>query len=441
LLFLEKLRPRVFQLNMKKPRFQTPTGMRDILSEELSYYQKIFDVCQKTADFYGFERIETPILEQTELFSRGVGQATDIVKKEMFSFRTKGGDELTMRPEGTAPVARAYIEEGMQSRPQPVKLWYFGPFFRHEKPQRGRYRQFWQFGFEVLGEENPVIDAQIIQLFFNILGALKFKDLVVKINTIGCSGCRPRFKRILSSYLRNRASSLCPDCRRRLRESSWRILDCKEEKCQPVISGAPQMLDYLCEVCHKHFKRVLEFLDELSIPYILEPYLVRGLDYYTKTVFEIVEAGKDGRSFGTLIGGGRYDNLIRILGGGLVPGCGGAAGVERMIEAMKEGGVRVSSSSLPKIFLCQLGTLAKRKSLVLVEEFQKNKVPIAELLSKDSLRVQLERANKMGVKYVLIIGQKEALEDKIIIKDMTTGKQKLVDLKKAVSEIKKQLKK
>ena len=183
--------------------------MRDILSEELNYYQKIFDVCQKTADFYNFERIETPILEQTELFSRGVGQATDIVKKEMFSFRTKGGDELTMRPEGTAPVARAYIEEGMQSRPQPVKLWYFGPFFRHEKPQRGRYRQFWQFGFEVLGEESPIIDAQIIQLFFNILGALKFKDLVVKINSIGCSGCRPRFKRILSSYLRTRASSLC----------------------------------------------------------------------------------------------------------------------------------------------------------------------------------------------------------------------------------------
>ncbi|HDH99196.1 MAG TPA: histidine--tRNA ligase [bacterium] len=426
---------------MKKPRFQTPSGMRDILSEELNYYQKIFDICQKMADFYGFERIETPILEQTELFSRGVGQATDIVKKEMFSFKTKGGDELTMRPEGTAPVARAYIEEGMQSRPQPVKLWYFGPFFRHEKPQRGRYRQFWQFGFEVLGEASPVIDAQIIQLFFNILGALKFKDLAVKINSIGCSTCRPRFKRILSSYLRNRASSLCPECRRRLKESSWRVLDCKEEKCQAVINKAPQMLDYLCEICHKHFKSVLEFLDELSIPYILEPHLVRGLDYYTKTVFEIVEMGKEGKSFGTLVGGGRYDNLVKILGGGLVPGCGGAAGVERIIEAMKERGVKVSSSSSPKIFLCQLGTLAKRKSLVLIERFQKNKIPIAELLSKDSLRVQLERANKMGAKYVLILGQKEALEDKIIIKDMETGRQKLVEVKKVINEIKKQLKK
>lgn len=415
--------------------------MHDILPDEQKYFRKIYELCEEMADFYEFEKIETPILEETELFSKGVGTATDIVAKQMFSLRTRGGDYLTMRPEGTAPIVRAYIEQGMQNLPQPVKLWYFGPYFRSERPQFGRYRQFWQFGFEALGEESPVLDVQIIQIFYNILRDLKFKNLIVVANSIGCSQCRPYFKKLLVSYFRNREASLCVDCKRRLRENALRILDCKEEKCQPVISQAPQIIDHLCEVCHKHFKWVLEFFDDLSLPYTLNPYLVRGLDYYTKTVFEITEDTEEGKKLGALTGGGRYDNLAKILGGKPTPACGGAAGIERIIILMKEKGVKIPSLSPPKLFLAQLGELAKRKSLTLVEGFRKIKIPISESLGRDSLKAQLNRANKIGVKYALILGQKEALEGTIIIKDMETGKQDLVKLEKVVEEMKKRLKK
>lgn len=426
---------------MKALKFQSPTGMHDILPDDQKYFRKIYELCEEMANFYEFERIETPILEETEIFSKGVGTATDIVAKQMFSFKTRGGNYLTMRPEGTAPIVRAYIEQGMQNLPQPVKLWYFGPYFRAEKPQLGRYRQFWQFGFEALGEESPVLDVQIIQIFFNILRDLKFKNLIVTANSIGCSQCRPYFKKLLVSYCGNREASLCADCRRRLRENPLRILDCKEEKCQMVISQAPQIIDHLCEECHKHFKEVLEFFDDLSLPYTLNPYLARGLDYYTKTVFEISENSEGGKKLGALTGGGRYDNLAKILGGKPTPACGGAAGIERIIVLMKEKGTKFPQPSLPKLFLAQLGDLAKRKSLALVEEFRKIRIPVSESLGRDSLKVQLNRANKIGVKYTLILGQKEALEGKIIIKDMATGKQETVKLEKVVGETVKRLKK
>jgi histidyl-tRNA synthetase len=426
---------------MKKNKFQSPTGMHDILPEDQKYFRKIYELCEEMANFYEFERIETPILEDTELFSRGVGIGTDIVEKQMFTFKTRGGDYLTLRPEGTAPIVRAYIEHGMQNLPQPLKLWYFGPYFRAERPQFGRYRQFWQFGFETIGEEGPVIDVQIIQVFYNLLKELKFKNLVVALNSIGCSQCRPYFKKILASYFRNRESSLCADCGRRLRENPLRILDCKEEKCQMVVSQAPQMLDHLCESCHRHFKEVLEFFDDLSLPYALSPYLVRGLDYYTKTVFEISEDSEEGKKVGALTGGGRYDNLARILGGKPTPGCGGASGIERILILMKGKKLRFSQSPFPKIFLAQLGDLAKRKSLILVEEFRKIRIPVSESLGRDSLKAQLNRANRIGAKFALILGQKEALEGSVIIKDMETGRQDLVKFEKAVEEMKKRLKK
>jgi len=442
---------------MKKPKFQTPTGMHDILPEEQKYFQKIYDVCEDIANFYQFQKIETPTLEETELFSRGIGLATDIVGKQMYNLRTRGGDFLTLRPEGTAPVVRAYIQNGMQNLPQPVKLWYFCPFFRYEHPQAGRFRQFWQFGFEVLGEESAVIDAQIIQIFYNILKELKLKDLIVEVNSIGDSQCRPYYKKLLTSYFRSRESALCVDCRRRLRENPLRILDCKEEKCQPVKTHAPQLLDHLCEGCKNHFKKVLEFLDELELPYRLNPYLVRGLDYYTKTVFEIVaedkspvpphtadqtiEASPEGKSLGSLAGGGRYDVLVKVLGGKDTPASGGAGGVERIIQLMKQKAIRFPKETKTQIFLAQLGDLAKRKTLRLVEDFKKANIPIAESLGRDSLKVQLKMADKIGIKYTLILGQKEALEDMIIIRDMATGKQEIIKLGKTVREMEKRIKK
>jgi histidyl-tRNA synthetase len=442
----------------KKPKFQSPTGMHDILPSDQKYFQKIYGVSENIANFYEFQKIETPILEETELFSRGIGLATDIVGKQMFSLKTKGGDYLTLRPEGTAPVVRAYIEHGMFNLPQPVKLWYFGPNFRYEKPQAGRYRQFWQFGFEVFGEESPVIDAQIIQIFYNILGELKLKNLIVEINSIGDSQCRPYYKKLLVSYFRSRELSLCADCRRRLRENPLRILDCKEEKCQRIISQAPQMIDHLCENCHSHFKDVLEFLDEIELPYRLNPYLVRGLDYYTKTVFEIYRESEDynppatsshslngervpDQAQGALTGGGRYDALVKLLGGKDTPAVGASTGIERIIAAMKTKTTRSLQEPLPKIYLAQLGTLAKRKSLRLLENFRAAKIQVSESFGRDSLKAQLARADKIGVKYTLILGQKEALEGIIIIRDMETGRQETIKTEKVVREMKKRLKK
>jgi histidyl-tRNA synthetase len=383
---------------MPKPKFQTPKGMHDILGENWKYFNRIFEVVKFFANFYNFERIETPVLEEEELFTRGIGLATDIVQKEMFTLKTKGGDRLALRPEGTAPVVRAYIQHGMQTLPQPVKIWYFSQFFRYEHPQAGRFRQFWQFGFEVLGEQNPALDAQVILILYKILKELGFENLVIKINSIGDSFCRPYYKKVLVSYLKHRAYALCPDCKRRLKENPLRVLDCKQDRCRQIVSQAPQILNHLCEGCKNHLKSVLEFLDELQLPYNLDPYLVRGLDYYTKTVFEIFEESEKGKAIGALAGGGRYDNLAKMLGEGEVPAVGGAAGVERIIELMKEKQVNLPKERKPKIFLAQIGELAKKKSLKLIEEFREEKIPIYESIGKDSLKAQMKLADKFGSK-------------------------------------------
>ena len=421
-------------------KFQSPTGMHDLFEKDLKYFQKIEKVCQEIADFYNFKRIETPILEQSSLFEKGTGQNTDIVQKQMFTLKTRGGDFLTLRPEETPSIVRAYIEHGMESLPKPVKLWHFGPFFRYERPQAGRYRQFHQFGFEALGSASWITDSQIIQIFYNILKNLGFKNLIVEVNSIGDSQCRPYYKKILVTYLRAYRNSLCSDCKRRLRTNPLRVLDCKNEKCQKVIrEGAPQIVDHLCKECRGHFKNVLETLEELKIPYNLNPYLVRGLDYYTRTVFEISQESQENE--GSLAGGGRYDDLVKLFGGKETAACGGASGVERIVNLMKKEGEKVSKTSSPKIYLAQVGNFSKRKSLKLLEEFRKEKIKIAESLHKDSLSLQLKIADKINVKYVLILGQKEALENKIIVRDMKTGNQKTVDVKNIVKEMRKKIKK
>lgn len=416
--------------------------MHDILPESQPLFQRTYNVASVIADFYNFNKIDTPIVESAELFSKGVGLNTDIVEKQMYTFRTKGGDYLTLRPEFTAAVVRAYIEHGMFNLPQPQKLYTYGPLFRMERPQAGRFRQFHQIDFEVFGEAGAVIDAQIIQISCNLLKELKFKNIIVEINSIGDNQCRPYYKKLLVNYLRSRESSLCVDCRRRVKYNPLRVLDCKEEKCQPVKAQAPQLVDHLCNECKSHFRQVLEFLDEVEIPYRLNPYLVRGLDYYTKTVFEIFEDSEQGQKQGTLIGGGRFDGLVKLLGGPDTPACGAAAGVERIISFMEDR-VKQEKTAGPakKVFLAQLSELAKRKSLKLFEEFRKAKVPIIESLGKDSLKSQLRLADKAEVTYALILGQKEALDDTIIIRDMKTGKQDTVRFEKTVQEIQKRLKK
>lgn len=422
-------------------KFQAPTGMHDILPEDQSLYQRVFSAASHIAGFYGFQKIDTPIIEDAELYSRGLGLATDVVEKQMYAFRSRGGDLLSLRPEFTAGIARSYIEHGMFNLPQPQKLFSYGPLFRMERPQAGRYRQFHQVDLEVFGEQGAVIDAQLIQIFYNFLKELKFKNLIVEVNSIGDSQCRPYYKKLLVNYFRSRESSLCADCRRRLKQNPLRILDCKEEKCQPVKAQAPQIVDHLCEGCKTHFKQVLEFLDEVEIPYRLNPHLVRGLDYYTKTVFEIYEENEQGIKSDALVGGGRFDGLVRLLGGRDTPACGGAAGVERIIASIRE---RVKGEGQPQatsqVFLAQLSDLAKRKSLKLFEDFRKARIPIVESLGKDSLKTQLRLADKAGANYALILGQKEALDGTIIIRDMKTGRQDTVRMERAVQEMQKRLK-
>ena len=424
---------------MKKLKFQRPTGMHDILSFESKYFKDISDKVDEIADFYGFGRIETPILEDAELFTKGVGVATDIVQKEMFTLKTKGDDHLALRPEGTAPIARAYLEHGMAGRPQPVKLFYMGPFFRYERPQAGRYRQFWQFGFEAIGERRPVIDVQIIQLVHGLLLDLGLKNISIEINSIGDKECRPAYRRALVRYLRSRVTYLCPDCKKRAKENPLRVLDCKNEKCQEIIKTAPQSINHLCPECHFHFKKVLEYLDELELLYVLNPHLVRGLDYYTKTVFEFFVSTGEEKSL-ALGGGGRYDDLVKLLGGKDTPAVGAAFGVERIMQLMKEAGEGEIRKPKDKIFLAQLGDMGKRKSLKLMEELRKAKIPVSESFGKDSLKDQMARASRIGANLTVIIGQKEALDETAIIRNMETGRQDTVDIKSVVSEIKKRLK-
>lgn len=427
---------------MSKLKFQRPTGMHDILPQDQAYFQKIYDTCKSVVEFYNFEKIDTPILEETELFIKGTGGSTDVVQKQMYSLKTKGGDQLTLRPEFTPGIIRAYIEHGMKNLSQPVKLYAIGPVFRFEKPQAGRYRQFHQFNLEVVGEKNPIADAQIIQIFHSILSELNFKKLVIKINSIGDDKCRPAYRRALIKYCRSKKSALCSDCRRRLEENPLRVLDCKEEKCRKVVEQAPQIINHLCEECHNHFKSVLEFLDEMKLSYFLDPYLVRGLDYYTKTTFEIFSDDVDNEKHlakNALAGGGRYDNLVKMFGGGEVAALGAAMGIERVVLAMKEKGVHFSRNSSHQIFLAQLGMLAKRKSLGLLEDLRKSKIKVLEASSKDSLKTQLSIASKANVKYSLLLGQQEALDGTIIIKEMESGKQETIKLDKAIEKIKKYL--
>jgi histidyl-tRNA synthetase len=423
-----------------KPKFQNVTGMHDILPEDQKYYEKVYETAKSIAEFYGFSRIETPVLEDSELFAKGTGMTTDIVQKQMYSFKTKGGDNLTLRPEGTPPVARSYLQNGMANWPQPVKLWYWGPYFRHEKPQAGRYRQFWQLGFEVIGQSGAITDAQIIQIYFNILKELGLGDIAIEINSIGDAVCRPGYRKALASYLRSREGALCADCKRRVKENPLRVLDCKEEKCQAVRAQAPQVVDHLCDECKAHFKEVLEYLEEIGLPYRLNPYLVRGLDYYTRTVFEIYQEGGNGAAQAALGGGGRYDALIKMLGGKETPAMGGALGIDRIVMAMKAADIKVGEEKKVKVFLAQLGNLGKKKCLKLFEELRQAGIATGESFDRDSLKSQLKIADKYGAKFTLLLGQKEALEGTIILRDMETGKQESLKLDVAVAEIKKRFK-
>jgi len=414
--------------------YRAPRGTSDILPEEQVYWryieQKVVNICQR----YGYERIDSPVFEDTGLFTRSVGAGTDIVEKEMYTFADKGGNKITLRPEGTAPVCRAYLEHGLHNRPQPVKLYYLCAIFRYERPQAGRYRQHFQFGCEAIGDDDPTIDAEVIDLAWQFYLSLGLHHLTLQLNSIGCKQCRPGYLRALKDYYANYSKELCADCKVRLKRNPLRLLDCKKSSCQQVADAAPRSVDHLCPQCQTHFNRLKEYLKLLQIPLAVNHRLVRGLDYYTRTVFEIQPEAAGTQS--TLCGGGRYDDLIEELGGKPTPAIGFAMGIERIILNLKQQAIPIPPLPRPQVFIANIGDEAKDEAIKLASRLRQSGVGIIVATGNKSLKAQLRQANNLGVRYAVIIGEEEVKSGTASFRDMTTAEQKTVTASQLVGLLK-----
>jgi histidyl-tRNA synthetase len=416
------------------PRYQRPKGTLDILPEDQRYWYHVRARARHLAELNGFERIDVPMFEMTELFSRGVGEGTDIVDKEMYSFTDKGGREVALRPEFTAGVVRAYIENGMHVRPQPVKLYTLGPIFRYEQPQAGRYRQHTQFDIEILGDQDPIADLEVMLLAWDLYADLGFHDLAFQLNSTGCPECKPGYVAALKDYYAGHSDEICADCARRLERSPLRVLDCKSDQCQAIIADAPHIVDYLCPECDEHFATLREYLDLLDRRYIINHRLVRGLDYYTKTVFEVWAAGIGAQA--AVLGGGRYDGLAELLGGPPTPGVGFGSGLERIILLIKHLDVKVPCLPAPSVYLAHLGPRAKRQALRLAYDLRREDVGVWVAFGKRGLRSQLREADKRVDRYAVILGEDELAAGTAVIRDMQAGEQVSVELSGLVEWLK-----
>jgi histidyl-tRNA synthetase len=342
----------------------------------------------------------------------------------MYTFEDRGGNQLTLRPEGTAPVCRAYLEHGLYNLPQPVRLYYIASIFRYERPQAGRYRQHYQFGYEAIGDDDPALDAEIIDIAWQFLLSLKLKQLSLQLNSIGCKKCRPKYIARLKAHYTNHIQELCPECKTRLKRNPLRLLDCKKPSCHKIAASAPKTLDYLCPECKEHFNRLKEYLKILGLPYAVNHHLVRGLDYYTRTVFEIQPEGGGAQS--TIAGGGRYDDLIEELGGKPTPAIGFAAGIERIILNLKRQDISVPPLPRPQVFIACLGDEAKEGALKLASALRRAGIGVIEALGDKSLKAQLRQANSLGAPYAVIIGEEELKTGTVILRDMTSAEQKAI---------------
>ena len=404
--------------------YQAPRGTSDILPEEQSYWRFIEQRVNISAQLYGYERIDTPAFEDTKLFARSVGEDTDIVTKEMYTFEDRGSSSLTLRPEGTASVGRAYLEHGMHNQPQPVKLYYIASIFRYERPQAGRFRQHYQFGYEAIGDGDPALDGEVIDMAWRFFADMGLSRLTLELNSIGCKKCRPDYVENLKSYYVDHALDLCPECQTRLKRNPLRLLDCKQAGCQKVATAAPKSVDYLCEECAEHFNQLKRYLELLKLPYNVNHQLVRGLDYYTRTVFEIQP--EDGGSQSTLAGGGRYDDLIEELGGKPTPAIGFAAGMERLILNLKEQKVAIPPLAKPQVFIASLGDEAKDAATKLAADLRGAGVGVILATGDKSLKAQLRQANSLGVRHAVIIGEEEVRAGTAVLRDMASAEQKSV---------------
>ncbi len=401
-------------------------GAEDVLPKDSYKWQLIEDIMRSEAAAYGFKEIRTPVFEHTELFQRGVGDTTDVVQKEMYTFNTKGGTSLSLRPEGTSGAARAVLEHAVYNDGLPIKTYYFDSCYRYEKKQANRYREFHQFGVELYGASSPAADAEIISLATTLFDRLGVTDLQLELNSIGCPVCRAEYHKALKKYFEGYKDKLCDTCLSRLEKNPMRILDCKSPVCSEIAKDAPVVLDYLCDDCKNHFQQVKAYLDAAEIPYIVNPKIVRGLDYYTKTVFEFVTTRLG--SQGTVCGGGRYDGLIEELGGQHTPSLGFGLGMERLLALMEKQGIEIPLPPSCDIYIAGLGEEAQKKAFTLVKEVRETSL-IAECdIVGRSLRAQMKYADKIGAKFSMVIGENEINENKAILKNMETGEKTEVPL-------------
>lgn len=414
--------------------YRLPRGTQDILPEEQPYWSYIIKTAERMASLYGYRRIDTPVFEETGLFTRGVGQGTDIVEKEMYIFEDRGGDSLALRPEGTAPVCRAYLEHGMQNVTQPVRLYYITPIFRYERPQSGRYRQHHQFGYEALGDASPVIDSEVVNIAWDFYKTLKLTNLKLVINSIGCRHCRPEYINNLKEYYSANGDRICPDCQVRLVKNPLRLLDCKNESCQMLTSSAPRSADYLCQDCREHFRSLLKYLDALKLPYLIDHRLVRGLDYYTRTVFEVQPL--EGGAQSTIGGGGRYDDLIEQIGGKATPGIGFATGLERIIAHLKKEQIDIGNIPEVEVYIASIGENTIIRALEIAAELRTAGISTIISSGIKGLKRQLKQANTLGISKVIIIGETELASGSAIIRDMVTSQQQTLPLEEIMSLLK-----
>jgi len=408
----------------RSPVIKAVKGMKDILPGEVEVWQFVEEKARKVFDVFGFSEIKIPILEKTELFARSIGETTDIVEKEMYTFLDNRGESLTLRPEATASILRAYIENGLHISDPLAKLFCIGPMFRHERPQKGRYRQFHQIDAEIIGSWDPRSDAELIELLRCFFVEVGLPNLEFQLNTLGCTRCRPAFKEALREFFGNKKSSLCDDCHKRLERNPLRIFDCKVEECQKALEGAPFMTSFVCEECSDHFKDLQNHLRLLEIPYTINDRIVRGLDYYTKTTFEVIAHGIGAQN--AVCGGGRYDMLMKELDGPDLPGTGFAIGIERVIS-MLEGppyGLREKGG----LFVAALGNEAERRGFQIVHDMRRKGFRAEMDYQRRSLKAQMRRADRLVVSYVLILGEREISTGKAVLRDMVSKKQDEISL-------------
>ncbi len=405
--------------------FTAIKGFKDILPDEAPLWQRLEEVARNVARRYDFQELRPPIAEKTEIFARGIGQATDIVEKEMYSFNDKGDEKITLRPEATAGMVRAVLEHNLTEGGRPARLFCLGPMFRYERPQKGRQRQFHQLDVEVFGDPGPGVDAELLAWLTTFLTEIGLGDLSITLNSLGCPDCRPAFRQKLVEFFTQRREGLCADCRRRLDLNPLRIIDCKSESCRQLVQGAPKILDHLCQSCQDHFIEVKRLLDALGLRYVVNPNLVRGLDYYTRTAFEVLSSDLGAQS--AVAGGGRYDGLARELGGPDIPGIGFAAGLERLVMLMKEKG-RVSAPG-PDYYLAVLHQAAQIPAFRLAEDLRGQGLKVAADWQPGSLKSRLKRADKASASKVIMLGEDEIAKAEGLVRDMSTKEQSPLDLK------------